>query len=462
MRYSRSIQPVLVVLLLVLILAAFILDWTRPRTQPVEALPPPPRSTDMAVIGATTAALLTALQGAQNGAQVYLFPQGAELGEDAAFLLAEGLAAAGTPPQRELAAASPPEEAAEPFSPADLGRLLREWGGNLHDPALLSAFIQFVPRLYPLLESTGISFTYIPDPDRSYLHLPPAGADPAAYQQHLKLKVMQAGVIISNDRVKELLFSPQGEIKGLLLLNSWGREEVLRLRSVVLADGGYSGNLLRWHPYLPYNNLVPYRTGQEGWGLSLAAELGMDVLQTGFYRRRVLLFDPSGEKSCLLLSGPWEQSYLFNNRGQLLAWYAADTQEIFNFIHASPPGAVYLLAAPESIPAVCAPFFRSFADREALAEFCGGALPPFPPPFAATEPHAVAPVRVGVDYTPDGLAITPRGEVKRNGMAVPGLYAAGEICGGLHGAVVLPGMPLSETLFLAAVAGEAAAHHAWK
>ncbi len=59
MRQSNGISPALIVLLLLLAIAAFILEWIRTPEYPV--LAEPPQSTDMAVIGGTTAALLTAL-----------------------------------------------------------------------------------------------------------------------------------------------------------------------------------------------------------------------------------------------------------------------------------------------------------------------------------------------------------------------------------------------------------------
>jgi len=71
----------------------------------------------------------------------------------------------------------------------------------------------------------------------------------------------------------------------------------------------------------------------------------------------------------------------------------------------------------------------------------------------------VAPLRAGIDYTLGGIAVTSRGEVKKEGDVVKGLYAAGEIVGGLHGEALLPGMALSETLFLSKIAGEAAARY---
>ncbi len=453
MKLFRGISPALIVLLLFLTVAAFVLEWIRTPEHPV--LAKPPRSTDMAVLGGTTAALLTAWHGAQNGAQVYLFPQGQELGEDAAFLLSGGIAAPLTPPQRELE---------EPFIPGELDERLRQYGNDMNDPALLAAFIQFSTRLYPLLERiSGTVFDHLPDPaEKPYLHFSSRPINPAAFTQQLQTRVLKAGVIISNDYVKELIFSPEGEITGLLLEKSGGETEMLNLRSVVLADGGYSGKPFSRHPYLSQDNLVVLRPGQQGQGLDLASELGLDVVQTGFYLRRILLYSPFNEDYCLLPQQPRENAYFFNSRGQLLEWEGSSKQEILNFIHMSPHEGVYLIVVEEDIPETCVQFFRRFADWESLARFSGGELPTFPLPFSPADVHLISPVRVTVDYTLGGLAVTPRGEVKRNGSVVTGLYAAGEISGGLHGEVVLQGMPLSETLFLSAVAGEAAAHHAWR
>ena len=72
----------------------------------------------------------------------------------------------------------------------------------------------------------------------------------------------------------------------------------------------------------------------------------------------------------------------------------------------------------------------------------------------------MATLKAGVAYTLGGLSVTPRGEVKQDGEVVKGLYAAGEIVGGLHGEALLPGMALSETLFTSGVAGKCAAEYA--
>lgn len=452
MKLFRGISPALILLLLFLAVAAFILEWIRTPEHHVPAKPP--QSTDMAVLGGTTAALLTAYHGAQNGAQVYLFPQGQELGHDAPFLLADGLAAPMTPPQQELE---------ETYIPEKLRDELREKGAGMNDPALLDAFIQFSPRLFPPFEEINdtVFFDYLPDPERRpYLHLSSQPLNPDLFVRQLQNRVMSTGVIISNDQVQELIFSPEGSISGLLLEKSDGKTKVLKLRSVVLADGGYSGDPFSWHPYLPKGNMLTLRPEQEGLGLRFAANLGMDVVQTGFYRRRILLYSPVGDNYCFFDQHQFEDAYFFNTAGQLLHWPDVSKQQQLNFIHMSPDGDVYLLVPQAEVPEDCAYLFHLLADWESLARYCGGEIPSLP--LAAGETHPIAQLRVGVDYTAGGLAVTTRGELKRDGSVVEGLYAAGEICGGLHGEKVLPGMPLSETIFTSAVSGAAAAEHAWR
>jgi succinate dehydrogenase/fumarate reductase flavoprotein subunit len=77
-----------------------------------------------------------------------------------------------------------------------------------------------------------------------------------------------------------------------------------------------------------------------------------------------------------------------------------------------------------------------------------------------TPPYYIAHLKAGIDYTLGGILTTPFGEVKKDGKVFEGLYAAGEIVGGLHGKAMLPGMPLSETMFFAKKTGEAAAKYA--
>lgn len=63
-----------------------------------------------------------------------------------------------------------------------------------------------------------------------------------------------------------------------------------------------------------------------------------------------------------------------------------------------------------------------------------------------------------VHYTMGGLAITPKAEVIGNDLKpIPGLYAAGEICGGVHGMVRLGTVSIVDCLLFGRIAGKNAA-----
>ncbi|MFP4508929.1 MAG: flavocytochrome c [Spirochaetota bacterium] len=74
------------------------------------------------------------------------------------------------------------------------------------------------------------------------------------------------------------------------------------------------------------------------------------------------------------------------------------------------------------------------------------------PPFYAIE------VGPAVHHTMGGVSITPEAEVRdTNGDVVPGLYAAGEATGGVHGANRLGGNALADIIVFGRIAGENAA-----
>jgi succinate dehydrogenase/fumarate reductase flavoprotein subunit len=77
-----------------------------------------------------------------------------------------------------------------------------------------------------------------------------------------------------------------------------------------------------------------------------------------------------------------------------------------------------------------------------------------------TEPFYVAIVTPVIHYCMGGLEITVEGEVKGpKGEAIPGLYAAGEIAGGVHGNNRLGGNSLLDCVVYGRVAGRAAAKY---
>ncbi|HHT46058.1 MAG TPA: FAD-binding protein [Firmicutes bacterium] len=454
----RVNSPIVTLLLFLAVIFFFILQISlNPKPRQGTTVYEFPEGADVAVVGGTTAALLASLEAAENGAQVFLFPNGQELGEDAAFLFQEGLAAALTPPQEELGIELTPEI---------FGEIIAENGGWLNNPPILESFQEASPLFYHRFEKIcGLTLESLPDPaQKPYLHFSGDPLNGSLFKQQLLLNLSKSPVIVKKEKVREILYSPEEAIESLLVEKAPEETYPIYFRAVILADGGYSGDLQRWHDYMPPANLIVLRPSQKGEGLKLAEKMGVDLAQMGFFGKKCLLYNSDNKEHGVLPSEPWDNTYLLNKNGTFLKWSESTPDEVFNFITHSPPAGVYLFFSGENIyiekASAYDAFFHRFEDPEQLASalsledmslISGERL--FPPYYAA---H----LRAGIDYTLGGILTTPNGEVKKDGKIIKGLYAAGEIIGGLHGKAMLPGMPLSETLYSAENSGKAAAEYA--
>ena len=75
-----------------------------------------------------------------------------------------------------------------------------------------------------------------------------------------------------------------------------------------------------------------------------------------------------------------------------------------------------------------------------------------------TAPFYAIKVTAGIHHTMGGLKINPDTQVlNTEGMAIPGLYAAGEVTGGIHGANRLGGNAVADFVVFGRIAGEEAA-----
>lgn len=191
------------------------------------------------------------------------------------------------PPQQELEAEYTLESFAEK---------IKENGSGLNDPALLDAFIISVPDLYQeLKEISGLYFDTLPQPDaKPYLHLSSQPDAALQFKQNLLERLKNSTVNVSEDKVKELIFSPRGQLEALVLESAGGETYRFYIQAAVLADGGYSGVAHCRHKYLPAGNLVNLRPAQKGEGLQLAEALDLDLVQIGFLNAQLLFYAPLG------------------------------------------------------------------------------------------------------------------------------------------------------------------------
>ncbi|RUS14359.1 FAD binding domain-containing protein [Endogone sp. FLAS-F59071] len=81
-------------------------------------------------------------------------------------------------------------------------------------------------------------------------------------------------------------------------------------------------------------------------------------------------------------------------------------------------------------------------------------------PIKTTDDFYVALMQPVLHYTMGGVEITPESEIKStSGSPIPGLFAAGEMCGGVHGANRLGGSSLLGCVVFGRVAGNSATRH---
>ena len=79
----------------------------------------------------------------------------------------------------------------------------------------------------------------------------------------------------------------------------------------------------------------------------------------------------------------------------------------------------------------------------------------------ATGPFYAIKVTAGVYHTMGGVTINSATEVlKADGTAIPGLFAAGEVTGGVHGANRLGGTAVADFVVFGRIAGDSAAAYA--
>jgi len=278
-------------------------------------------------------------------------------------------------------------------------------------------------------------------------------------------KINNEGIIIRSEKIKEIVFfKPEGNneassrMQMLLLENEEGEIIPFYVRGVVLADGGYCGDILRWHKNPRWNNQITLRPEQVGKGQQLASSLGADFIRTDYLFKKIFLIQSHTGQYKEFRSAGEQGVYFFNVEGQVLE-VGADFEEAASFILQSPEGGAFVMV-PEELALDNTGYFRSFSNVADLVRLLKLREIPIFRGFYTRLTYYTAPVGVGVYYTSGGLAVTPLGEVKNiHGEIIPGLYAAGEIAGGLHGEGALPGMVFSETLFFSRLVGISAAEY---
>ena len=294
-----------------------------------------------------------------------------------------------------------------------------------------------------------------------------------------------------NTTAVKILTDADGKAVGVEAVGPTGEKVTVNAKAVVLATGGFGANLEKVAALKP--ELEGFMTtnapGIQGQGIEMAEELGaatvdMDQIQI----HPTVEFNTAG----LITEGlRGDGAILVNSEGKRF-YDEVSTRDKVSAAEIAQPGSFsYLIVDQKMVDNssviqgyISKGYTTEGADYKALAE----ALEIDPAAFEETmnnwnqcvanksdpefgrtsfaEPLDTAPfyaikVTAGIHHTMGGLKIDQKCEVlKEDGSAIPGLYAAGEVTGGVHGGNRLGGNAVADFTVFGRIAGQQAAEYA--
>lgn len=437
---------------------------------------------DVVVIGAGGAGMTAALEAKAAGKKVVIIEKTAMAGGNTARATG-GMNAAETAVQKALKV----EDSVKAFINDTM-----EGGGKRSDLDLVTAMAGRSADAIDWLDSIGAplpELTALASASNKRAHRPEGGGPVGRYLvERLAANLEKKGVPVYYNTTATGLVLTDGVVTGVKA-ESGQASYLFTGKAVIIATGGFGANEAMCAKYRPELRGVTTASapGVTGDGIVMAQAAGaqlVDIEQiqlhptvhratgvalTGdLYRDGAILINQAGERfvneletsdvvSDAEIAQEGGYAYvLFDqrlcDRSKAAAGYAAqglaaqgDTIEAL---------AEAIKMPPEALAETLANWNRAVADRkdEAFGREDGLAFKLSRAPFYAVQ---VAP---GVQHTLGGLRINADAEViGASGGPIPGLYAAGEVTGGVHGGNCLSGNALTDAVVFGRQAGQSAA-----
>lgn len=288
-----------------------------------------------------------------------------------------------------------------------------------------------------------------------------------------------------------ILTDENGKAVGVKAVGATGNEVTVNAKAVILATGGFGANLDMVAELVPALKgfMTTNAAGAQGQGIEMAQALGaatvdMDQIQI----HPTVQFDTAA----LITEGlRGDGAVLINADGKRFI-DEVGTRDVVSAAEIAQPGSYSYLVVDQAMldkSSVIAGYVkRGFVFQgntyEELAEALGVDAATFAetmntwntyveakndPDFGRTSfaqplntaPYYAIKVTAGVHHTMGGLVINTDTEVlKDDGTVIAGLYAAGEVTGGVHGANRLGGNAVADFVVFGRIAGEEAAEYA--
>lgn len=443
---------------------------------------------DVIVVGGGGAGLAAAVSAAQSGAKVCLIEKMPLLGGDT--LRSSGYFSA-VETKRQKAAGV--EDSFEKHFQQTM-----QAGDQRADAAVVRRMVEEAPQTVRWLQECGVVFDdgvfeiYGSVHRRCLKPLLPRGS---AYIQALTRRAAELGVRVKTEHALEnIWFDDGGRAVGIAAQKERDIFHFFARQGVILASGGFGADAAMVAGCAPSLAGLPTDNspGSTGDAIKLAPRLGLAVTDLSFIE--CVAGNPPGRKTHARLYIPAD-FILVNELGERFVaedarridltgailkqphrrcYTVFDSQGVSRLDPISQKSLYQALVADEALSAEtleelagfmkvpAAPFLATVADYNGRAlgtgeELSGkcrriGCTPLVKPPYWAYE------VGLTVHYTPGGLVVDDKARcIDLHGKPVPGLWAAGEVTGSVHGANRLGGNGLADAFTFGRLAGAAAA-----
>lgn len=442
-------------------------------------------SADILIVGSGAAGFTAALSAADSGARIVIVEKMAVPGGNSQ-LAAGGMNAAGTPYQK---AKGIQDNAELMFKDTMKG------GKNTNNPELVRLLadrsaesVQWLAERGAVLDHPGQGG----GASAARMHGPSGGAfvgpylssffrDQIAGKKNIELRL--------NSKMVKLVTDKNGAVTGALIRGKHSGLYQINAKAVILATGGFGANpdfVARFRPEIR-ETATSNQPGTQGDGILLGEKIGAATVDLKEIQLNPTMLVGSPVIISEIVRGA---GGVFVNRDGQRFISELTTRDVTSAAIMKQKGAsafiVFDQKVRDGVKQTSAAFElkkafegNSIADlahamgvapaalEATIAKYNGyveaGKDPDFnrpslkakvdSPKFYAIE------IKPAIHYVMGGLKIDPQARViNTSGQAIPGLYAAGETTGGVHGANRLGGNSISETITFGRIAGQSAAH----
>lgn len=441
---------------------------------------------DVVVVGSGGAGLSSAIVAKEAGASVVVFEKMPYIGGNTNFS-SGGMNAAGT---KQQIAAGVTNDSPELFYQDTM-----KGGHNLNNPALLKTFTENAKYAEEWLLDLGANFCFRKGRGGGQSvargHGPCDGsAVGLEIMRVLKKRIDQDGIQIrTNNQVVHLVMK-DGRVEGVRVKTKNG-EETIDAKAVVLATGGFGANqemVTKYRPELKGFSTTNHK-GATGDGIILGEEVGASLtdieqiqihptvikrdghlISESMRARGAILVNANGDRftnelltrdvvSQNVLKQPGGYAYLIYDqsifesnklsRGYYEHGYSVKGENLDDLAKKINVPADHLKAA-----------FKQYWEAYKTQKDSAFGRPEMVIPLDKA-PFYAAQITPGIHHTMGGLTINTKAEVQSTAKkSIPGLYAAGEVTGGIHGGNRIGGNAVGDIITFGRIAGENAAQYA--